>query len=221
MKKIFLTLLTLALISTTALAGPFPQDTFKDLENPDFLGHNLDNWFSGAAQFWKNRNIIKGIEGNFEPDKNVQRAEIVVILKRFNDYLQNPMGEEWDVLKNDFYSVQYPTNAPESRGATKIDDCETGMMGFGDYIWWIKCMDSNEKTALETIQEKNTEGLSQSIETFLLNGYKAHEVTEISETGHVYRYVFVDGGEKFYKITGTNNLVDPSFERFYKSFIIL
>ena len=225
-KKLILAIFSIiGFSSIVSASGPGTLEIFDDLKKPNTEYEYVDNWYSEAAHFFKNINVIQGINGNFVANENVNRAQLAVILKRYDDYLTNPMGIEWEEYKNSHYSVNYPKNALFTLNNTvKMDECDSGLMGLGDNRLYVECSNSEEKSVEALLDSLMQIKASTSYQEFMLNGHKAWKVTQIDLGGEkgdnieASEIVIVENEDKIYQLGYGKSLNDIGFENFYRSF---
>lgn len=202
----------------TLASGPGTFDIFDDLISEDNEYEYVDNWYSEAAHFLKNADVIQGIDGNFVAEKVVSRAELAVILKRYHDYLTIPMGTKWEQVKNNYYSVSYPIEASYTNKKITMEECDSGLMGLGDNRFYVVCMDSEENNIQDILKGMEGDVISISYNTFVLNGSNAWKITRIFSSGDVSESIVVEGGDKIYQLGYGRSLNDVGFETFYRGF---
>ncbi len=77
---------------------------------------------------------------HLEPATKITRAELAARLDRLIGHLEQPFGEQWELFQNDYYSILIPSGLDYNSDAW-TDNCSSGLMVDGEYIWTVKCED--------------------------------------------------------------------------------
>lgn len=167
MKKItyFITGILLTL-STTALAATM---VFTDQSN--FEG----SWFEGAAVSMQQKGIINGYQdGSFGPNNSVSRAELAVMLDRYNDYIQG-------VVNSKIGSNQSNSKSDDTISVSQINRIIHNTLRFADdefdwYTSFLVMAESGLKELPGRPDLYNSERWKEQENAVLPEGYKLYTV---------------------------------------------
>lgn len=184
-----------------------------------------DQWFYEAVYNLYNKGIVEGYDdGNFHPQYDVNRAELAVMLDRFDSYLEHPKGEgDWGEFSNGFYTVWHP-ETELGYNEDPDDSCGSALSGEQSNDWIITCFDKDDYSLEELVataggyyEDGQTKSISE--EELVLNGQDATRLVVTSPYGPTYlEMVLVEGDENIYHILNGQYWRDPDFELFYRSF---
>ena len=150
----------LAMLSTTALAATV---VFTDQNS------FVDSWFEDAAVNMNKKGIITGYpDGSFGPSNQVSRAELAVMLNRFDEYTAREIEKHF----ND-----------------KIDEIVDNTLKFAkqDYDWYtnfIVLAESGLRKLDGAPQYYNTDGWEEESGVNLPEGYKLYTAFVMGESGN-------------------------------------
>lgn len=95
-----------------ATVGAAGISIFSDLDGSE--------WYADAAGWAADTGLVEGIDGEFAGDLHVNRAQLVTVFKRYNDYLMGEMDEMLGDIKmeDDGDSMEDGGEAMEEEGVT-------------------------------------------------------------------------------------------------------
>lgn len=210
-------------MTIAAASGPAGMFQFEDMPlwNDDYSEEYEGAWYYDAVYALQGMGVVEGSDGYYYPNTNVNRAEMGVMLYRLYEYIDNPMGDEWDEFSNTYYTVWYPSSEYEY---SSLGTCSSALDVSYDYLWGIDCYDANdsmEDVIAEMGDQFNDTGTRrESRETFTLNGFDATRVvvTTLDIPSWYYEVIFVEDSDGAFYTISNGAIPNPDFEFFYRSF---
>ncbi len=216
LKKRFISLVLVAAISfmsgLSIVLASGAVEVFDDV--------SYDDWYGESVYSLYRMGVVEGVDGSYMPDSDVNRAEMAIMLDRLYDYMLYPQGTDWEVIEvEDEYTVWYPEDM-----WTPIDDCNSGLMGEGDFIWSITCKDSGDTAVGDYIDayysNVDDDEKSETAQELTINGHAAtlYTVDVMGSPASGSQVVIIEDGasDTYYVLSGPAN--DLAFEYFYRSF---
>jgi hypothetical protein len=205
------------LVSALALASGGFYQYFSDVDEGD--------WYMEAVHSLRSMGVVDGYgDGSYQPTWNVNRAELAVMLDRFNDYLEYPQGEDWVEYSNDFYSVTFPGEVAFEDECMAASALELDF-GFGVYCFSTEDLDDLDlEEIIAEIGDQLGDDRREVRKEIEVNDEEALFVTVTAATDRGWEINFVimemSSDHIIYMISDAGMGYPEDFEYFYSTFVL-
>lgn len=191
----------------------------------DFIDVEPGSWYEKAVQELHQKNIIKGYDdGTYKPAKDVNRAELAVVISKVLGFLSHPTGTElWQRYINDefLFVVDYPARWKKVQITPNAIGFRPPWMEKNKVQWAVIVQDNAFNKLEELIAEMGAgypETRAETRQQIELNGKIVTHVIVTTSEKPTWRHeqIFIEHFNKLYLVT--NGAIENSdFELFWRS----
>lgn len=191
----------------------------------DFIDVAPGSWYEKAVAELERKNIMKGYDARtYKPAKNVNRAELAVIISKALSYISHPEGiDPWKRYKNNkfLFVIDYPKSWKTVKIAPHAVGFRPPTMEENKVQWAVIIQDNTPSKLEELVEEMGAGYPNTRAETrqqITLNGKDAWHVvvTTVERPAWRHEQIFIPHFNKLYVITN-GAIENNDFELFWRS----